>query len=623
MLSPVEQIKSKLDIVDVISEYFPLKQAGVNFKARCPFHEEKTPSFMVNKERQFYHCFGCSESGDIFSFIQKMENIEFPEALKILANKAGVKLPEYNPELTNLKTRIIDIQYQTAEWFYAQLTNSQVGKKALNYLKDKRKLTDKTIKEWQLGYAPESWDALTKYLKSKNFTDQEILQSGLVVAKAEAAHIQNSAGSYYDRFRDRIMFPIEDYHGNVVGFTGRALRQEEAAKYINSPQTLAYNKSEAIFGLYKAKQAIKDIGKVIIVEGNMDVVASHQAGVVNVVAVSGTALTFEQIKILQRYTNNIIFAFDADEAGLRATERSIVLAWQQEANVRVIAFNKSLGKDPDEIIQKDPAKWQLLINSAQLAMDYFFEVNFSKYKDDSIESKKEIANRLINLIIKIVNPVEQDYYIKKLAERLEVNELFFREAVNNAKKKLKIPKSEKSLGPERLADKTDKSSSRAADRRNLIAERLMACLFIDVANIGYANDKLLIEYLPLEFQELYKLMVVYYTKKYHQGLTAEEILDYIRNNYPDLKKTLNKMIILKEGELANLSDSKIMSEINKYITELKIFFIKAELAQIEKQIKERENKLTGMSVKERQKEEKNIDELLARFSELSAELKGD
>jgi len=270
MLSSTEEIKAKLDIVDVIQEYFPLKQAGVNFKARCPFHEEKTPSFMVNRERQFFHCFGCQESGDVFSFLQKMENIEFPEALKILANKAGVKLPEYNPQMANLKTRVLEMQAVAMAWFHNQLLNSAAGQKALSYLKDKRKLSAATIEEWQLGYALDSWDALSQYLKGKNFTHQEILQSGLVVPKERSQ-------DYYDRFRDRVMFPIEDYHGNIVGFTGRTLKEDEGAKYINTPQTVVYNKSEVIFGLYKAKAAIKDEDQVVIVEGNMDVIASSGA----------------------------------------------------------------------------------------------------------------------------------------------------------------------------------------------------------------------------------------------------------------------------------------------------------------------------------------------------------
>ncbi|PIR80867.1 DNA primase, partial [Candidatus Kuenenbacteria bacterium CG10_big_fil_rev_8_21_14_0_10_39_14] len=400
------------------------------FKARCPFHEEKTPSFMVNRERQFFHCFGCQESGDVFSFLQKMENIEFPEALKILANKAGVKLPEYNPQMANLKTRVLEMQAVAMAWFHNQLLNSAAGQKALSYLKDKRKLSAATIEEWQLGYALDSWDALSQYLKGKNFTHQEILQSGLVVPKERSQ-------DYYDRFRDRVMFPIEDYHGNIVGFTGRTLKEDEGAKYINTPQTAVYNKSEVIFGLYKAKAAIKDEDQVVIVEGNMDVIASSGAKIKNVVAVSGTALTVEQIRILKRLTNDFIFAFDADQAGIRAAERSIGLAWSEEAKVKVIAINQSLGKDPDEIIRRDVALWKKLIAAALPAMDYFFEMKFRGYQPEEIESKKQVARDLLNLIIQLASPLEYDYYLKKLAEKLEVREEALREAVKKARQQKK------------------------------------------------------------------------------------------------------------------------------------------------------------------------------------------
>lgn len=605
MLSPTEEIKSKLDIVDVIQEYFPLKQAGVNFKARCPFHEEKTPSFMVNREKQFFHCFGCNLGGDVFTFMQKIENIEFPEALKILANKAGVKLPEYNPKMANLKTRILEMQEVAVEWFAGQLLNSEAGKRALYYLRENRKLSDKVIREWKLGYALDSWEALGQYLKTKNFTNEEILQSGLVVAK--------DTGGYYDRFRNRVMFPIEDYHGSVVGFTGRALKKEESAKYINTPQTAVYNKSEVIFGLYKAKQAIKDKGEVVIVEGNMDVLASHQAGVKNVVAISGTALTSDQIKSLKRLSNNFIFAFDADEAGIRAAQRSIVLAWQEEVSPKIIAIDSKIGKDPDDIIRKDVKLWQQLINEAKAAMDYFFEMKFIGYKGDDVQSKKVVARELLNLIIKLASPIEQDYYIKKLAERLEVREEALREAVGKARRQ-----SRRGKRAVRETEEAQVGRQKVVDKRMAMGERLLAYMIADADYAGYISENLAIEYLPIELQELYKSIIVYYTKKDKVG----DLEEFILAASPDLAGKLNQLAILKDSELSALSYNEATAEIKKYISYLKKDFTRRRLNETGKKIKEYElNLKSATGERERQEIKNKIDKLMAGFSDLSQELK--
>lgn len=600
MLSPTEEIKAKLDIVDVVSEYFPLKPSGVNHKARCPFHEEKTPSFMVNREKQFYHCFGCNAGGDVFTFIQEMEKIEFPEALKILANKAGVKLPAYNPEMSNLKTRLLAIQEEAVLWFSGQLMNSEAGKKALEYLRAKRKLSDQTIKEWQLGYALDSWEALSRHLKSKNYTDEEIIQSGLVVVK------QNSK-EYYDRFRDRIMFPIEDYHGNIVGFTGRAMKEEESAKYVNSPQGLVYNKSEVIFGLYRAKQAIKEADRVVVVEGNTDVIASHSMGVKNVVAVSGTALTEDQIRILERYTNNIIFAFDADEAGMRAAERSIELSWQRELAVKVIAIDKDLGKDPDEVIQKDPGKWRELIEGAVPAMEYFFKIHLAGYKPEDVESKKRVAGKLLSLIIKLGSSIEEDFYIKKLAERLDVGERPLREAVDKARGRVKKDVREQVV--------EEKGSRRVGGEENIRAmgERLLAYMLLDRDYVTYISENLELAHLPAGLVELYKSLVVYYTKKDQE----QDVIVFMQDSYPDLVSPVQRLVMLKESELRGLKYSEAIGEIKKYILFFKHSYIKSELKKLAKEIEAAERELGGPSGGEKRR---RLDELMAEHVRLSAEL---
>ncbi len=610
MLSPVDEIKSKIDIVDLIQEYLPLKQSGANFKARCPFHEEKTPSFMVNREKQFYHCFGCHESGDIFTFIQKMENIDFLEALKILANKAGVALPDYNPQEASLKTRVLAILEEAGSWFASQLFNAQTAHKALNYLRNGRQLNETTIKEWQLGYALDSWEALSTYLKNKGYKYEEIIQSGLVVVKNSS-----QTNGYYDRFRDRIMFPILDYQGNVVGFTGRAMKKEETAKYINTPQNLVYNKSEVVFGLFQAKQQIKTEDKVIIVEGNMDVISSHQAGIKNVVAVSGTALTEEQIKRLQRLTNNFIFAFDADEAGLRAAERSIVLAWQAEANVKVIAIPRSLAKDPDELIKKDKLTWQKLIKQATPAMDYFFDFYLPVDIKNDIARKKEATKFLLALILRLANPIEQDEYLRRLAERIDVREAALREAFDKAKarKYFKIKKTANDT------KETTVQTNSQSDKYISIAERLLAAALVDNDYFDYINQELDIQFLPESVKPLYSNIVLYYTKEYKKRSAERDLLVYFKETKPDLINTFRRLIIIRD-ELNKLKQHELIDEIKKLNVVLRKKYIQTQLKTIEKQIKKTEQilKQNGHS----EDLEKKLETLLISYSQLSHELKG-
>ena len=317
--SPIDEIKQRLDVVDIVREYVPLQQAGTNWRARCPFHNEKTPSFMVSKEKQIWHCFGCGKGGDLIEFVKEIEGIEFPEALRILAQKAGVVLRRQDPKVISVKTRLFDLMAEATNFFIGKLNFIEAGQ-ARKYLAE-RGLKEETLKEWQIGWALDSWDELAKYLQNKGFSDNQIVASGMVVKK------QSGAG-HYDRFRGRIMFPIFDVSGSVVGFTGRILIETDKSggKYVNTPQTTIYDKSRVIFGLDKAKQEIRKKDLAVVVEGQMDVIASHQVGVCNVVASSGTALTNQQVGLLSRYTKNLAFCFDADSAGEQATKRGIDIA---------------------------------------------------------------------------------------------------------------------------------------------------------------------------------------------------------------------------------------------------------------------------------------------------------
>lgn len=428
-MDAVADIKGRLDIVDVVSEYIPVKPGGSGaFKANCPFHQEKTPSFYVSRPRQSWHCFGCDQGGDIISFVMRMEGMEFREALELLAQKAGVQLPAFDGEKASMKKRTHEVNELAMKYFKVCLERMPEGEQARAYVK-KRGLDDLTLDLFGIGFAPESWDMLTKALAEKGVTEQEMLQAG-VVAKSDRGP------GVYDRFRNRVMFPILDVHGNIVGFTGRILSDDKTeAKYVNTPETSAYRKSAVLYGLDKAKGEIRRQDLAVIVEGNMDVVGSHQFNVLNVVASSGTALTAEQLGLLKRFTNNLAIAFDQDKAGTAATLRGLDLARMQDFNIKIITLPPEAGKDPDEAVRKDPQLWRDAIKDAVGIMDWVYRLAFIEHQTlNSGEQKKEVARMLLPEIKRIVDAVERDHWVKKLAKDLDVSEGALREALLGVKK---------------------------------------------------------------------------------------------------------------------------------------------------------------------------------------------
>lgn len=596
-MTPVEEIKSKLDIVDLISEYTPLKQSGVNLKGLCPFHNEKTPSFMVSREKQFFKCFGCGSGGDIFTFLQQIENIEFPEALKILAEKAGVKLikQNYNPALENLKTRLYDLHELAVEFYQAQL-NSPIGVVALSYLKNQRGLPDNILQDFQIGYAPESWDAIAKFLKAKGFTDSEILQSGLVVEKNNRV-----AGglNYYDRFRHRIMFPILDYHGNVVGFTARAMNKEESTKYINTPQTLIYNKSQVLYGLDKAKKAIREKGYVILVEGNMDVIASHKAGIKNVVASSGTSLTTDQIKILKRHTENLALCFDADSAGIKAAERGVDLIWAEGLNAKVIILPKNF-KDPDELVKVNPAVWLEVSQKFINFMDYLFWLNLNQKNLSMVDAKKIIANKILPWINKLTNPIDREHYLKILANKINVTEATLKEVMQ----KNVLKTSGNTTQSSNSSNQTIK-----IDKEKIMTERFLAVILGQGEYLIQAINKLLPEMLYKDYEEFYKELIFCYTK--NNSFAIQE--------FENILKTADKkalIFVLESLKLFYETEFSVLTpkEINKEFTDA-VNYLKKE--KISKRLKEIEAELR---IAERESQRELADSLMQEFSELSREI---
>ncbi len=407
-MDQLDEIKAKVDIVEFIGQYLPLKKAGRNFRSVCPFHGDKDPSLIVSPDKQIWHCFGCSAGGDIFGFLMKKESIEFIDALGQLAERAGVEL-KTRPRDWGMKSKLLAINELAAKFYEKYLKDTAAGRQAENYLIN-RGLNAETIAKFRVGYAPAGWDFLLKFLRRKEFSVEEIEKAGLIV---------NRNNKQYDKFRHRLMFPITDVSGRVVGFTGRVLDKDDQPKYLNSPETPIFNKGKILYGLSFTKEDIQEKKTAVLVEGQMDALSSYQANVTNVVASSGTALTLEQLDILRRHAETLILALDADGAGSEATKRAIELASAKDLEIKVAILEGF--KDPDECAKADPAKWRAVVAAAVPIVDFYIDYAMKKYGTTSVNDKKKVVAEVLPAINLLGSPVEKDQYVKKLAEALNVN----------------------------------------------------------------------------------------------------------------------------------------------------------------------------------------------------------
>ncbi len=436
----MQEIKDRLDIAEVLSGYIKISKAGRNFKALCPFHNEKTPSLVISPERQIWHCFGCLEGGDIFTFVMKIEGMEFPEALRHLAEKAGVELKKTNFQASGAKAKILEINRAAKNFYQEQLAKTEVGSLAKKYLLG-RGLTEESIGNFEIGYAPDAWSDTENFLIDRGFARKEIFSAGLTVQSEKPPRLASSQDgkNYYDRFRGRIMFPILDISGHTVGFGGRsfARKDTEEAKYINSPESASYSKSRILYGLNFARERIRKSDTCILVEGYMDVIGSHQMGVANAVASSGTALTLEQLKLIKRYGSRLILAFDGDIAGQDATRRSIDLAIASGFGVKVVILPSE--KDPSDFVD-NPEDWKKSVRQAINIMDFYFKNAFSKNNPSNLEGKKAIAGELLAVISKIPSGIEQAHWIEALGEKLDIDEKILLEELKKTQASKKIGK---------------------------------------------------------------------------------------------------------------------------------------------------------------------------------------
>jgi DNA primase len=409
-----EEIRSRLNIEDVIGEYVELKRAGRNLKALSPFATEKTPSFMVSPEKQIWHDFSSNRGGDVFSFVMEVEGVDFREALNLLARKAGIDMSLYqnserSKELHRKKERLYQL-LETAAKFYQYVLSKRSAAK--DYVYGKRQFNEEIVERFRLGYAPADGTSLLSFLTQRGFSSQEIRDAGLLTQRRSGPS---------DMFRDRIMVPLSDGQGRVVGFTARLLADDpHAPKYINTPQTLLYDKGRQVFGLHLAKEAIREKDYVVIVEGNLDVIASHQAGEQAVVATAGTAMTADHLKQLSRLTPHIKLAFDSDKAGVAATERAIVLAQEVGIELAVITLSEGV-KDPDELVHKDLQEWQSVIQHATYAVDWLINRYKAEVDLTSAEGKRIFTTKALTIVQRLHDPVEQEHYMQLIAKSIDIS----------------------------------------------------------------------------------------------------------------------------------------------------------------------------------------------------------
>lgn len=580
---PSEEIKDKINIVDLIGEYVPLRKAGVNFRAVCPFHQEKTPSFMVSATKQIWHCFGCGLGGDIFEFVKQSEGVEFPEALRILASRAGVVLQkptvEYQKE-TDQKKVLYEINELAARYYQAVLVKSQGAQAAREYLQ-KRGLKPETIEKWRLGYAVDDFHAFENFIVKRGYQKQEAVAAGLLAKKEETLR-SVQGDNYYDRFRGRIMFPFFDIHGRVVGFTARILdsgRPEPAegrvvSKYVNSPETLIYSKSQLIYGLHLAKTEIRKQGEVVVVEGNVDVITCHEFGYTNIVGSSGTAFTDQQIETLKRFTDSISFAFDVDEAGLAATRRAVELALSIGFTVKIVALPKEIAKDPDELVRKNPTLWEDRVKGAKNYLDFYFDAIFAIINLESSSDKKQAVSTILPLLSLLPSPIDRSHYLQKLADKLGVDQKILLDLLN----KLRSGKARTtgSAGQER------KAPVRPYPKQTMLERRVLGLLLKFSESLAKDWSELSSEdFADGTLREIF-------TAAAGEVGTGRLTVDQFKDTFPKYAAEVGLLIFGIENELSLGADWKIEDLKKQFLGDLKSTGLKKQMQELTARIRQAE-----------------------------------
>jgi DNA primase len=576
----VSEIRDRASILEVVSDYINLKKAGKHYKGLCPFHSEKTPSFMVNEEKQIFHCFGCGAGGDVFTFLMKVGNFSFPQAVEELAKRYGVRLP--SRELSPAKKKemakreiLFQINQMASEYFHDLLYRQREGDEGRRYL-SQRGLSEKIIKEHRLGYSLERWDGLVQHLQEKKVSLELAWELGLIFPKKREG--------WYDGFRGRILFPIFDLHQRVVGFGGRLIREGEP-KYLNSPESSIYHKGEILYGLQVAKGYIPEKDCVIIAEGYFDLLTLHQFGLKHNVATLGTALTAQHVRILKRYTKNLITVFDADEAGIKASLRALPLFLEEEVAGKTVLLPE--GEDPDEFLRKGNLEdFEERVIHAVPLIDFFFEWLMKTHDIKSIDGKVKVAEEGMALIDKIPNKIRKNFYTKTLAEKLDLPESLLMERLRSSPK-------------DRIKAEED-LKKRSVERSFPKSEEMVVRLMIHHPEMipAITKEGILREFESPVLQKMAEGLEGLYQKRGRLDLT--EALGCFEE---DLKERLSEFAF-QESDLKAGDREKILKDCIQKIRKKKL---KKDEGEILKRIKEAE----------KQKGEKGLDDLLMERQELT------
>ena len=586
MSSSVDQIKSRIDILTLVSSYVKLDKAGASWKGKCPFHNEKTPSFFVSPARASYYCFGCGASGDIFTFVEEFEGLDFKGALRLLADRAGVALEVYskeNKEAENEKEKLYRIIEEATRFFENNLRSDiKESKNAREYLKS-RGLEDKTIKDFRIGYAILDWRKLYDYLKSKNFTDKEIENAGL--AKTPSAVGTSPlirgrlGGGMYDRFRGRIMFPISDSSGRIIAFSGRILMDDgKSAKYLNSPETPIFNKSSVLFGIDKAKDSIRKNNFSILVEGQMDLILSHQAGFRNTVASSGTAMTDQTVSkeniinnlgLICRLSKNIVLAYDADKAGMNASNRFAKIALSLGMDVKIAGMRE--GIDPADVISKEGKDaWREIIRNSKHFIPFMLELILKELSPDQRKIGRGVRERLLPFLNDLESSIEKSHFIKLISDKSGIAENALIEDLKKVESELKYDKEETEVARENIEKQL---------RKDPIERRLLGIAFWQEGVQNRIVDPELIFRKLDKARELYesaKEDLIYEAEAFY--LNSENLQKDVREMLLSIEEEyLNEELVKKMIELKNLKNNKKeeieilqkINEINKKKEEIK------------------------------------------------------
>ncbi|MEK7644730.1 MAG: DNA primase [Patescibacteria group bacterium] len=568
MSSQVEQIKERLGIADVVGAYLKLEKAGGNYKARCPFHNEKTPSFFLSPARSSYYCFGCGAKGDIFTFVQEFEGLDFVGALKVLAQKAGVELTKEDPKMRSERQRLFLCLESATIFFQRTLYENAQYKAVVEYLTG-RGLTKDTIKEWRIGYAPDAWQILSDYLKSKRFTEQDMEKVGLTKAREPKDGSVGGTG-HYDRFRGRIMFPLFDSSGRVIGFSGRIFGPDDgkSAKYLNSPETELFKKSEMLYGFHKAKQGIREKGYSILVEGQMDMLMSQQVGFTNTVAVSGTALTLQHLEMLRRLSERVVMSFDPDGAGVRAALRGAEMAIGLGMEVRVAELPK--GEDPALFILNHPEQWRETVEKKAIHVVEFVTNHLLSQQLDPRALAKEVGAKVLPFIVRMQSSMERSHFVSMIYKKTGIKEEAIWEDLKRLEKVLPVSVSvsatqtaQKSAGASAASSATSGSSTTGstyadfvqnATRRKHIERRLASIvLWQNTLPARVFGNEEMIKKLSSALQTIQSAVP-------DNGLDAEKILAAVMAEF---QKETEELIV--EAELSYDKSEKLAEEVKELL----------------------------------------------------------